>query len=426
MWKLEKAGEISIKAKAMKGGSSSNTLSIEELRNFFISYHSLYNYEHFSGKDGVKKIMQRLGTVQYDVLNMVGRNPDLVLQSRVKNYRAVFLEELLYRERFLADGWDKEMSIYLMSDWKNFSRIREQSKKSTAQVLNYRGQEEALQYLTQVINEIKKRGPLASREIKLGATEKHSWGHRQISGAAMDYLFSEGILGIHKKQNTQKIYDLCENLIPGKILNAPDKFKTEDDFLEWYFYRRIGSLGAALIKNGTAWLGYFLGDSTTRRRIFKTLEEKKKIIPMIVPELNEVFYIQNTSKVFINSKTQYDGIARFLAPLDNLLWDRAMIRKVFNFEYSWEVYVPQAKRKYGYYVLPVLYKNKLIARVEFEKYNKGKPLSVKNWWWEKYYSECNKKIKSEINSAVKRGLLNFANYLEAEGVEKESLSLPFA
>ena len=419
MWKQEKAGELSI-------NSSSISLSIEELRNYLTGYHSLNNYEHFSEKDGTKKIMQRLGTVQYDVLNMVGRNPDLVLQSRVKNYRAVYLEELLYKERFLADGWDKEMSIYLMSDWKNFSRVREQSKNTTTQVLRNRGQEEALQYLAKVIKEIKTRGPLASREIKLGATEKHSWGHRQISGAAMDYLFSEGLLGIYRKQNTQKIYDLTENLIPGKIINAPDKFKTEDDFLEWYFYRRIGSLGAALLRNGTAWLGYFLGDSTTRRRIFKILEEKKKIIPLKVPELNEVFYIQNNSKVFLNSKPQYDGIARFLAPLDNLLWDRAMIKKVFNFEYSWEVYVPQVKRKYGYYVLPVLYKNKLIARAEFEKYNKGKPLSLKNWWWESYYSECSKKIKSEIKGAVKKGLANFADYLEADGVDKESIALPFA
>ena len=391
---------------------------MDELRNFLISYHSLDNYNHFKGKDGAKKLMERLGTVQYDVLNVVGRNPDLVLQSRVADYKAEILEELLYSERFLIDGWDNEMSIYLTKDWKNFSRIREHRKNDASATLNYRRQNNVLPYEKQVIEEIKKRGPLMSREIKLGETAKNRWGHREISGALMDYLYLAGKLGVYKKQNTQKVYDLIENIIPKKIINARDPFSKEDEFLEWYFHRRIGSLGAVWNRSGTAWLGCYLNNSELRKKAFTVLAEKKKIIPINVPELNEVFYIQKSSLSFLENKPQYDSIARFLAPLDNLIWDRNMVKKVFNFEYTWEVYVPEAKRKYGYYVLPVLYQNKIIARMEPFKYIKGEPLKIKNWWWETSYTEYGTKIKSEMNNAVKTGLNIFASYLGANGIDK--------
>ena len=71
---------------------------------------------------------------------------------------------------------------------------------------------------------------------------------------------------------------------------------------------------------------------------------------------------------------------RFIAPLDNLLWDRAMLSKIFGFDYTWEVYIPAAKRKYGYYVVPILYGNRFIAR--FEPQKSDVQLQIKNWWWE--------------------------------------------
>ena len=390
-----------------------HSLSKEELRSFLVAYHSLDNFDHLAGKAGIKKLLVRIGSVQYDPLNVVGRNPDLVFQSRVKNYKTVLLEELLYNERSLIDGWDKEMSIYLSKDWPCFSRIRRDRKDSVLGALNYRGQNEALKYLPQVMEEIRKRGPLAAREIKLGGCEGGRWGHRQISGAALDYLYNTGELGIFNKKNAQKTYAPINDLLPGRIINTPDPFSGDDDYFEWYFLRRIGSIGAYWQRNGGGWLGHFLNDQKLRQKTFAVLEEKKLIVPVEVPEINETFYIRRKDVSILNKKTEYDGMARFLAPLDNMLWDRLLVQKVFDFQYTWEVYVPQAKRKYGYYVLPVLYKNSLIARFEPAMYRKGQPFAVKNWWWEPPYEKCGKKAKSEIDEAVKKGLENFASYLGA-------------
>ena len=350
----------------------------------------------------------------------MGRNHDLVFQSRISGYNSGLLNDLLYGERSLIDSWDKEMSICLTTDIPYFTRIRESRERSSRKVLEHRGQTEIFSYLPQIIDEIKNRGPLAAREIKLGPCNGGRWGHRQISGAALDYLYSSGALGIHSKKNVHKVYDLAANLLPKKILNAEDPFENDEDFFEWYFLRRIGSIGVHWLRNGSGWLGHYLEDAKLRSSVFGKLEEKKLIVPIAVPEIGETFYIRRRDLSLLNGQDCYDGAARILAPLDNMLWDRLMVKKIFDFEYSWEVYVPQAKRKYGYYVLPVLYKNSLIARFEPVKYGEGRPLEINAWWW-----EGGAKIDPEIKEAVFKGMQNFAAYLGAGGTDKKSMQKIF-
>jgi uncharacterized protein YcaQ len=407
------------------------SLSKEELRSFLVKYHSLDNYNSLSQKRNgsplspssqIKELLKRIGSVQYDPLNVVGRNSDLVFQSRVSGYHSDLLHELLYRERSLVDGWDKEMSIYLTADWPYFSRVRRRREEGARITLEYRNQKDALSYLPQILEDIKNRGPLSARNIKLGACEGGRWGHRQVSGAALDYLYHAGKLGIYNKKSEKKIYDLIENLLPKKILDAADPFPNDDAFLEWYFLRRIGSMGAHWLRNGGGWLGPYLGDSALRKKTFAILEEKELLVPVKVPELNETFYIRRKDMSLLNRKDEYDGAIRILAPLDNILWDRLLVKKVFDFEYTWEVYVPEAKRKYGYYVLPVLYRNNLIARFEPVKFEKSKPFAIKKWWWEPLYDKHasrGKKGNPEIINAVEKGLRIFADYLGADGVEKK-------
>jgi len=404
------------------------SLSKEEFRSFLVRYHSLENFDNLSGKGKtgvlkptgqIKKLLRRLGSVQYDPLNVVGRNPDLVFQSRIKDFTTDLLEKLLYKERYLIDGWDKEMSIYPSAEWPCFSRIRKAEAESTKGTLKYRGQEEVLNYLPQIMEEARKKGALRPNALKLGACKENRWGHRQVSGAALDYLCMSGELGIHSKKGAQKIYAPIENLLPEKLVNESDPFSTDDDFFEWYFLRRIGAMGAYWLRSGPGWLGHYLSDPNLRKKTIKILEEKKLIVPLKIPEINETFYMRRKDLPVLNEKNQYDGAVRLLAPLDNMLWDRLMVKKVFDFEYTWEVYVPAAKRKYGYYVLPILYQNSLIARLEPVKHEKGRPLTIKNWWWEPALNENSPKIRE----AIQRGLENFAHYLQADGVDGESVKI---
>jgi uncharacterized protein YcaQ len=229
----------------------------------------------------------------------------------------------------------------------------------------------------------------------------------------LDYLYAKGDIGVYKKKGSQKVYDLIQNLVPVKILKAKEPFKNDNDFYEWYFLRRIKSIGIHWLKNGGGWNGFYFSDSQLRRQVFESLEKKGVIERIEVPEIKESFYICQDDVKLLHTKPDYDNNVKFLAPLDNLLWDRTMIQKIFNFQYTWEVYVPAEKRKYGYYVLPVLYQNKLVARMEPVK-QKSVPLMIKNWWW-----EPDIKITKKLQKAVENGLKKFAEYLNVDDIDKK-------
>lgn len=362
--------------------------------------------------------MKRVGCIQYDPLNVVGRNPDLVLQSRIQGYTPLVLEKMLYTDRYLVDGWDKMMSIYRQEDWPFFHRVRKQREVGLQRTLRNRGSLEALELTGEIRHMLVKDGRLQSGKISFGTCGKGKWGHRKLSSAAMDYMFNRGELGIHSKKNTQKIYDIIENLLPHELINSPDPFVSDHDFFKWYIKRRIGSVGLIWGRNGGGWLGYFLSDKALRTSMLTELVEEKSIVTLSIEGIDEPFYIRTEDfPILDNLQEKNEQLMFFLAPLDNLLWDRAMIEKIFEFKYTWEVYVPKAKRKYGYYVLPVLYGDKLVARFEPEMHRGNKPLEIKSWWWEEGI-----KVTDDIKFSVEKSLKIFSEYLQADGILPESLS----
>ena len=169
-------------------------VSKEELRQFLINYHNLNDCENFTGKDGVIKYFKRVSSIQYDPLNVVGRNPDLVLQSRVLEYKPEMLHSLLYEEHVLIDGYDKEMNIYMVEDYPLFSKIREAHAQRTKYVLAYRGQLEALDLLDDIRKHIRENGITGTKDISIGVSRNSRWGHKKLSSAALDYLYSTGEL----------------------------------------------------------------------------------------------------------------------------------------------------------------------------------------------------------------------------------------
>lgn len=159
-------------------------------------------------------------------------------------------------------------------------------------------------------------------------------------------------------------------------------------------------------KRGGAWQGQFLSEKKLRERILQELVEKGEIVQLSVEDIKEPFYVAKDHIRFFDADDSKCKV-KFLAPLDNLLWDREMISQLFDFDYRWEVYTPIEKRKYGYYVLPVLYGDRMIARFEPEKVRRNTPLTIKNWWWESGVT-----ITSEMLEAIDSSIKEFANYLE--------------
>ncbi len=385
--------------------SASITIDKTTARRYILAHQKLWPPRQLKGKAGVRKFIRHVGSIQFDPINVVGRNPDLVLQSRVKDYRPEMLDHLLYQDYQLLDGWDKMASIYSAEDWPFFFR----HKKFRRQIENpRRPQQEVIQ---NVLAEIEQRGPLSSLEFDNQEKTDWFWGPTKIVRAALETLFGEGYLGVHHRVNNRRYFDLIERLLPADLLQIPDPNQTEEQYQDWHILRRVGSMGLAFPNAGEHWYGIIEVKTPERKRIISRLVERGDLISVDISEIPEKTYFMrkvdlSTLEAVSNPTT---AGAAILAPLDNLLWNRKNNSWLFDFEYIWEVYKPKAQRQYGYYTLPVIYDSRFIARFDPAFDKKTRHLTIQNWWWEKEI-EPNKKMEAALIACFQ----DFVAYLKAE------------
>jgi len=369
-----------------------------------LSHQGLWTPRAASGKEAVLDIVRRLGCIQYDPLNIVGRNPDLVLQARISDYEPALLDSLLYEDRQLIDGWDKNMSIYRVEDWSFFQRYRDAAKENLGS-----DSRPAVSILPQVREMIQERGPLSSLDLQFDETVDWSWGPTRMARAALESMYSWGELIIHHRVNTRKVYDFANRHLPGELLGADEPNITAEEYDDWRTLRRIGGIGLIWNRSGDAWLGIRGLKAREREAAFTRLIDKGKVFEVHVQGFEVPLYMRSQDHPLISvikdhSPQQEEAV--ILAPLDNLLWDRRFIHKLFDFYYVWEVYKPAAERLYGYYVLPILYGDRFIARFEPGRDKESGALIIKNWWWEKAVDQTD-----QMRSALQRCVSHFMSYL---------------
>jgi uncharacterized protein YcaQ len=225
-------------------------------------------------------------------------------------------------------------------------------------------------------------------------------------------MYFWGELIIHHKIHTRKVYDFSIRHLPEALLSAPDPNQTEEQYYDWHVLRRVGSVGLLWNKSGGAWLGIRGLKSKQRTAALTRLLSQGKVNEIGVEGMNAPFYMKSEklSKLepLLNSNGQPPRAA-ILAPLDNLLWDRGLIKSLFDFDYCWEVYKPVAERRYGYYVLPVLYGDRFVARFEPGREKKTGAMMIKNWWWESGITPT-EQMQADLHLCFHR----FLNFLGAE------------
>ena len=299
------------------------------------------------------------------------------------------LQELLYKDHALTDGWDKMMCIYPAGDFRRFDRLRRAMQQEVKGVLAWRDMTIVLDYLDEVRAHILANGASSGKDIPCGAVAKGRWGPARISSAALDYLFHVGELCVSNKKGTIKTFDLAERVLPAAAQNIAD-FEDEAAFLRWYVLRRIGSVGLLWNKSGGGWLGQFLEKKEIRGPVLEALLAEGSLVSVQVEGVREPFYCEPGNLPLFEGGP-IEPRVRFLAPLDNMLWDRGMIEALFDFSYTWEVYVPANKRVYGYYVLPILCGEHFMGRFEPEQYRKGGAFAYKSLWIEDGFTMTDKK-----------------------------------
>lgn len=364
----------------------------KQARQFLIKYHGIH--KTMKSSEDILSFIKQVGCIQFDPVNVAGRNHDLVLQARVKGYRPEHIYKLLYEDRQLVDGLDKNMSIYPIEDWHYLKRLRDS-------VSNWRKikRGEYVDAVEQVREIVRQKGPVSSKDLKMDKKIDWFWSKANVGKAVLETLYFHGELIVARKEKNLRYFDYTSKHIPEQIYTADDPNPSIADYHDWHLKRRINSIGLLWNKRSDALLGMIDFKTPERNSAYKRLLEKKEIVKVEIEGISTPFYTASENADQIESSGNIRSQASFIAPLDNLMWDRNLISTLFDFDYTWEIYKPAEKRQYGYYVLPVIYRDQFIARFEPKRQVKENRLTVKNWWWEPGVRKSDK-MKREIQQSL--------------------------
>ncbi len=380
----------------------------DQAQKFLIVYHHLHHENPLESSDDLLKYVEKIGCIQYDPINVLAYNSHLVLQSRYRDYQAAVLDECLYTNFDLIDAWDKNQSIYRVNDDPYFFRYRDRT---------YRYYDKLNENVRQVIpglrDRIKAEGPLSSLDVKDSPQVNWSWAPTKAVRAALDYMFSQGDIYVHHKVNTRKYYDLVEH--HPQIKRGGPVFANEDAYYDWHLLRRIGGVGILpAMTNSYAFIAIDGLKASIRRESIKRLIDKGDLVELEIEGIRDLYHIRSEDVPLLLDINQYEvsHLAHIIAPLDNLIWDRVMVKELFDFDYKWEVYEPLAKRKYGYYVIPVLYQHRFIGRF-VGKYNReSNKLEINHLYFEEGVNQ-----DEAMMYALNRMFLRFARALGASDIK---------
>lgn len=377
----------------------------KQAQRFILIKQGLYGEYRFAGKSGILDFIRQAGCIQYDPIDVCGKNHELVLQSRVAGLKKTQLYELLYDERKLVDLYDKNMAIVLMEDWPYLDSYRNYYKKGG------RFKAEIDIVADKILEKIRSSGPVCSADIEYSKKVDWFWAPTSLARAALDTLYLRGELSIHHKINTRKYYDIASNCIPQKILATENPNTAYEEKLDWHLLRRIKSLGMLWNRTSDALLGIENLKTPQRNDSFLRLISKGCITELAVEDVKYPLYISSKDidllNYSINNELQSER-TEFIAPLDNVIWDRRLTEELFGFYYKWEIYTPSKDRKFGYYILPLLYKEGFIGRIEIKRNAGTDSLEILNLWFEEGIHETN-----EIHESIKKRFEKFKTFYKS-------------
>ncbi|WP_334077866.1 winged helix-turn-helix domain-containing protein [Paenibacillus sanfengchensis] len=391
-------------------------LTNRQARQFLLLKHGLLGEYQFTGKQGVLDFVRQVGCIQFDPIDVCGKNAELVLQSRIKGFTKDMLDELLYQDRLLIDYPDKNLAIMPVEDWPYFERYRQAARQHAKRYPE-------MEVLTEQVRvHIQNHGALCSDDLKLDGN--FSWrsaihwsSGNNTSRSVLEQMYSTGELIIHHKKGTRKYYDIAGKYIPPNLLNAPEPLKGELEHHKWRVLRRIGAVGLLWSRASDAWLNIWGLKAEQRNEVFRQLLDEARIVAIGVEQLKDTLYCRAEDLPLIEAVLQNPEPkfrCELIAPLDNLIWDRRLINQLFDFDYTWEIYTPANKRKFGYYVLPLLYGESLIGRAEVIAERKSGTLVVKNIWYENGI-----RLTKQLRTALNRCFQRFALFNGCETISTE-------
>jgi uncharacterized protein YcaQ len=350
-------------------------------RRFLIHLQALSDPPHRAQTlPELNAVIERLGYVQIDSIAIVERAHHQILFARNKTYKQKQLHRLVERERLLFEHWTHDASMIPVSFfpyWKH--RFIREKERLAVRWPSYFGEDFA-QSADAILRRIQSDGPVMARDFEAREKPSTGWWDWHPSKAALEYLWRTGELQITRREGFQKVYDLTERVIPAAYRNAT---VDHEAFVDW-------ACTAALERLGFGTRGQIAA--------FFQLLKPAEVEDWIAANRNRLVEVQvagaegskpRAAFAFAQSLDELSVLpeppsrVRVLSPFDPLLRDRARAERIFGFHYRIEVFVPEAKRQFGYYVFPVIRGDTMVGRIDMKADRPNDVMSVRRFWPEK-------------------------------------------
>ncbi|WP_379552561.1 winged helix-turn-helix domain-containing protein [Qipengyuania sp. DGS5-3] len=347
-------------------------------RRLFLDRHLLLRQGSGPGSGGdLESVLERLGFVQVDSVNTLARAHDLILWSRRGQYRPKALEQLVAKRRSAFEHWTHDAAIIPL---KFYPMWRLKFERDETRMRSRWSEDRRAGWETeirQVLRHITDNGPTSSLDVGEGGKKGSSgWWDWHPSKTALEFLWRSGQLAICHRKGFRKFYDLAERVIPSEYRDIRQE---RHEIVDWAMSEALQRLGFGTSGELAAFFE-LVTRSDAKEWCMRALEAGQ-IVEADIEMADGSRRCSFVTEAALNeaaSLPEPSSRIRLLSPFDPALRDRARAERLFGFHYRIEIFVPEAKRHYGYYVFPVMQGDRLIGRLDAKR--AGTAISVRAFW----------------------------------------------
>jgi uncharacterized protein YcaQ len=383
-------------------------VAAEAARRFFVARQLLAPARSLEGGlDAVLEVFRLFGSIQFDPLSIAGRTHDLVLHARVAEYDPDWCD-LLYERREVFEAYNKGLSLVPTSE---FPWFRGSLSRNEPRILA-----ENAEVAGQVLERIRAEGPLSALDFERERGNTIDWFGvpTNVVRAVLEAYTVTGVLGLARRDGNRRYYDLIERLLPAEVLahKVPLREQLRHKLLSRYqAHGLLGVSGAGDVFSGigSARPNPDRPEHPGRNALREELVEKGELVPVDVEGVRGKRFVLRDEVELLAAPPEPPASVAFLPPFDAFVWDRAFLGSLFDFEYVWELFIPPAKRRWGWYVLPILFRDRLVGRIEPRIDRDGGRVEVLDLWWEEGFAPRRTDGFVDAMRAALRAYLGFAD-----------------
>ncbi len=383
-------------------------VTAQAARRFLAARHLLAPARSLAGGPAaVLEVIRKLGSIQFDPIAVAGRNHDLMLHARVAGYEPAWCDEL-YERREIFEATNKALS-FIPADEFPWFRLSSGRKGVQFHAEALAGNAAVAE---RVLERIRADGPLSSAnfERESGATKDWFGVPENAVRSVLEAHTVTGAIGLARRDRNLRYYDVIERLLPAELLarEVPEREQLRHKQLSRH--RAHGLLGAG----GAGGTFARIAAPEIRRELHKELVELGALVPVEIEGARGKRFVLAAELALLEAAPQPPVSVAFIAPFDSLLWDTSLLAGLFGFEYVWEGFFKPEKRRWGYYVLPILFGDRFVGRIEPRIDRDGGRVEVLGLWWEEGFAP---RRADGFVDAMRDALLAYLRFAGADRLE---------